>query len=292
MHRDDVVGFKMIESRNVEDMCVELRGVIGGDQNDVGEVGSVVGHDKNEDVGVLQIMDEQLRDANPCAPSLKHWKRKAQAQAENVGPPLCVERGKRKAVSMHKLGGPSTKVKRLKGEWGRGICGSCNPYVGGGWCIAPPTKMKIISWNCRGLGNPWIVRDLCQMVKDKRPNYLFLMETKSSKIKMEWLRVPMGFEGMFAVDPIGCSGGLALMWKDGGEFEIQNFTRRHITSVVRPQGQGIVWRFMSFYGHPDPSRRHESWELLTHLKGFTPDPWLFVGDFNEVVEQSEKEGGI
>jgi hypothetical protein len=56
--------------------------------------------------------------------------------------------------------------------------------------------------------------------------------------------------------------------------------------------RGQFGDFTGFYGHPDPSRRHESWDLLTHLKGFTPDPWLCVGDFNEVVEQSEKVGGI
>jgi hypothetical protein len=35
-------------------------------------------------------MDEQLRDAQPRAPSLKHWKRKARAKTENVGPPICL----------------------------------------------------------------------------------------------------------------------------------------------------------------------------------------------------------
>jgi endonuclease/exonuclease/phosphatase family metal-dependent hydrolase len=37
---------------------------------------------------------------------------------------------------------------------------------------------------------------------------------------------------------------------------------------------------------------HESWALLSHLRSFDPEPWLCIGDFNKVVEQSEKFGGV
>jgi hypothetical protein len=50
------------------------------------------------------------------------------------------------------------------------------------------------------------------------------------------------------------------------------------------------WKFTGFYGNPNPSKRGESWDLLRHLKHFFPQPWLCVGDFNEITEQHEKEG--
>lgn len=40
--------------------------------------------------------------------------------------------------------------------------------------------MKLISWNCQGLGNPLIVRALRAMVAQEKPDALFLMETKKS----------------------------------------------------------------------------------------------------------------
>ncbi|GLT62551.1 hypothetical protein SLA2020_351810 [Shorea laevis] len=43
--------------------------------------------------------------------------------------------------------------------------------------------MSLLSWNCRGLGNSRTVRNLCQMVEDKRPTILFLMETNSREIE-------------------------------------------------------------------------------------------------------------
>ena len=62
-------------------------------------------------------------------------------------------------------------------------------------------------------------------MKEKKPSFLFLMETISEKQKLEWLQVRLGFEGMFAVDLVGRSGGLALFWNEGTGLEIQNYSR-------------------------------------------------------------------
>ena len=83
-----------------------------------------------------------------------------------------------------------------------------------------PSIMNLLSWNCRGLGNPTVVRDLCQLTKEKKPTILFLMETKCRRHKMEYLWVKMGFDCMFVVDPIGRSGGLALCRNDADSLEI------------------------------------------------------------------------
>jgi hypothetical protein len=44
------------------------------------------------------------------------------------------------------------------------------------------------------------------MVKEKKPIFLFLVETISNKRQMEWIRVKLGFAGLFAVDLVGRSG--------------------------------------------------------------------------------------
>jgi exonuclease III len=66
--------------------------------------------------------------------------------------------------------------------------------------------MSFLSWNCRGLGNPWVVRDLHQMVKEKRPNLVFLMETKLHNKNLDFLRIRLKFNHMFMVDSVGKSG--------------------------------------------------------------------------------------
>jgi exonuclease III len=92
--------------------------------------------------------------------------------------------------------------------------------------------MTLLSWNYRGLGNPCTVRDLCRLVKTKKPNLVFLMETKSRNKRMETVRVRIGFANLFVVECIGKSGGLALLWNDEINVEIQNFSRHHINAKV------------------------------------------------------------
>jgi hypothetical protein len=51
------------------------------------------------------------------------------------------------------------------------------------------------------------------MVKENKPNILFLMETKCRKEKLEVIRVKLGFAGLFVVDSVGISGGLVVYQK-------------------------------------------------------------------------------
>jgi hypothetical protein len=95
---------------------------------------------------------------------------------------------------------------------------------------------------------------------------------------------------MFVVNPVGKSGGLALLWKEVEELEIQNYSRRHINAIVTDTTTGVQWKFTGFYGHPEWNKRKESWELLKHLQSYSPLAWLCIGDFNEIVDQSEKWG--
>ncbi|GLT69910.1 hypothetical protein SLA2020_420220 [Shorea laevis] len=88
--------------------------------------------------------------------------------------------------------------------------------------------MSLLSWNCRGLGNSRTVRDLRQMVEEKKPRILFLMETRIRQHRMQNIRKTLGFAGMLAVDPVGTGGGLALLWRNDNEVAIQNFSLRHI----------------------------------------------------------------
>ena len=128
------------------------------------------------------------------------------------------------------------------------------------------------------------------MIKDKRPNILFLMETKCNKGKMEKVRVKLGYEGLFTMDSVALSGGLALLWKENQGMEIQNFSWCHINGLITHSEREGYWKLGCFYGHPNPMKRHEFGVLLDHLNTHQPKAWLCVGDFNEITIQEEKWG--
>ncbi|XP_062152034.1 uncharacterized protein LOC133860439 [Alnus glutinosa] len=150
--------------------------------------------------------------------------------------------------------------------------------------------MSLLCWNCRGLGNPRTVRVLHHLVKEKKPNVVFLIETLCRGNTMEKIICKLGFEGLFVVNPIGRSGGLALLWKENLFLEIFNYSRQHINAIIRNEDGSPGWKFTGFYGFPNAARRWESWELLRLLKTFQPSAWLCAEDFNEILDQSEKQG--
>ncbi|KAK6124569.1 hypothetical protein DH2020_041687 [Rehmannia glutinosa] len=70
--------------------------------------------------------------------------------------------------------------------------------------------MNIISWNCRGLGNPRTIQELRDFIRSKNPQLVFLCETKCKSPVIENLKKSLNFHGC-AVDARGRSGGLALL---------------------------------------------------------------------------------
>lgn len=49
--------------------------------------------------------------------------------------------------------------------------------------------------------------------------------------------------------------------------------------------------YLSFvYAFPEPSNRHYLWERLERIATSRSDPWLIMGDFNEIKDNTEKRG--
>ncbi|PNT74361.1 hypothetical protein BRADI_1g13352v3 [Brachypodium distachyon] len=100
--------------------------------------------------------------------------------------------------------------------------------------------MKIIAWNCRGLGNRPAVRGLLELQKKGDPNILFLSETKLDRRRMEKFRNILGLQGMLVRDCEGRSGGVALFWWRSVDVSLRWLGRGHI-DVEGRLGPNLVW---------------------------------------------------
>lgn len=51
-----------------------------------------------------------------------------------------------------------------------------------------------------------------------------------------------------------------------------------------------VWRLSCFYGFPERARRQNSWDLIRLLASRSDLPWCIMGDFNDLLYDSDKWG--
>ncbi|KAK8335229.1 hypothetical protein V6Z12_A09G039500 [Gossypium hirsutum] len=150
--------------------------------------------------------------------------------------------------------------------------------------------MKIICWNCRGVGNPATVRDLKQLLVAIDPDIIFLCETKVSANRFDFVRRRCRMEGCLAVNAEGKGGGLVMMWKESKKVEIQTYSGNHIDALVHMKNESPI-RFTGFYGNADPNRRQNSWNMLKRVGQTVTGKWIIGGDFNAILVEAEKDGG-
>ncbi|KAK1366218.1 hypothetical protein POM88_041779 [Heracleum sosnowskyi] len=153
-----------------------------------------------------------------------------------------------------------------------------------------PLLMSTVSWNCQGMGPPWKLRFLQDVIRQERPSIVFLCETLSNKEKMEWVQARLGFKGMIVVEAQGRSGGLALLWKETNQVKLISLLKHHIDVEVNINGMQ-TWRLTGFYGEPKRSKRRKTWDLLRNLARDSNLPWCTIGDMNNIVSQEDKKGG-
>ncbi|XP_075665387.1 uncharacterized protein LOC142635056 [Castanea sativa] len=151
--------------------------------------------------------------------------------------------------------------------------------------------MIALSWNCRGLGNRRAVEVLAELVRQKVPTILFLMETKLTAREMEPIKKALGFPSMLAVSSDNRRWGLALLWKADVVVDTQTYSPNHIDVRVHTKA-ALEWRLTGIYGHPEDQRKSETWRLMRHLHARASLPWVCIGDFNEILASEEKNGRI
>lgn len=70
----------------------------------------------------------------------------------------------------------------------------------------------------------------------KFPKLVFLMETRSNNLRMEFVKRMINLEHCFTIQSYGLSGGLALLWSSDVDLTILSYSKWHINAWL----QGIA----------------------------------------------------
>ena len=147
--------------------------------------------------------------------------------------------------------------------------------------------MRILSYNCRGLGKSSTVLQCKKKALESKPDVLFLMETRLAKDKGERIWQKCGFTGGWEFPREGFSGGLILARRPKQQlhiiFESKNLVH---TNLMDNRGNPLSITFV--YGHPYHTKRDPVWARLRELKLLSHPNWLCIGDFNQILFVNDK----
>ncbi|CAL9011326.1 unnamed protein product, partial [Prunus brigantina] len=116
------------------------------------------------------------------------------------------------------------------------------------------SAMSVLSWNVQGLGNRCTFHDLRNLLQDKTPYIVFLIETRMTAVQMGGLVRRLGVGGVLCVPCEGFFGDLYILWKTSLQVVLLSSSFRHIDARV------------------------------------DIGPWMCCGDFNEILSADEKSG--
>jgi exonuclease III len=150
----------------------------------------------------------------------------------------------------------------------------------------------ILNWNVRGLNNPARRKVVLDLVRDTKATIVTLQETKLAEIDREVVSQTLGdrFIANFVYLPATDTKGGILTAVDENYFKILQMDRgiHSVTAKISTVAGTIEWFLTAVYGpQGDLDKLHFLGELrwMQHL---VSDKWLLIGDFNMILQASDK----
>lgn len=149
--------------------------------------------------------------------------------------------------------------------------------------------MSLLCWNCNGLGNPQKIQELSNRIRAQDPSIVFIAETWLTEARLKNFLKKLNFGDMHVVSKINQEGSLVLLWKTDLFLLVDSSFLNHIDAII-DEGRENSWWFIGFYCAPETHNHHVSWNLLRSLNSKFNLPWLYGGDFKEILKSHEKVG--
>ncbi len=168
---------------------------------------------------------------------------------------------------------------------------------GGFWCFIWVLfffmKLKIISWNVRGLNNPKKRESVKYWLRNWKCDVVCLQETKLAEVDLQLVRSLWGnsFVGWEFLPAVGSVGGVILLWDNRVVERLDSVVKTFsISCLWKGVSDSFVWVGTGLYGLSTDLLRSELWEELKEVQQTWASPCCVFGDFNVVRFPSERLG--
>lgn len=148
-----------------------------------------------------------------------------------------------------------------------------------------------LSWNVRGAYNKDAKRHIRDMIRRLHPSIFIIMETHIQYAWVQSFWESQGYKPIAIIEAIGHSGGLWIFQRNGLAMTttVQDISPHTISFRITSGGE--AWVCTGLYASPIPANRPPTWQHLCQLSNSISEPWLVVGDFNDIIMSSEQNGG-
>lgn len=152
--------------------------------------------------------------------------------------------------------------------------------------------MKILTWNCRGIGRPRAIRNPKANIRTHNPDAIFMSKTLLHYVNTAAVVNRLGFSHFVYNPPTGKWGGVLFIWLHGVDVETVFITSSVIAMLVYSDPTHTPWLLTLVYCPAQKKHKPNFWNILNTLSKNYPGPLLSIGDFNSILKQSEKSGGM
>lgn len=136
---------------------------------------------------------------------------------------------------------------------------------------------------------------MLRFLKLENPDIVFIIESRLKKEEFQHVKYKSGFNCCLSVDYRGKGkerdGCLILLWKENIQMNSISFFENHIRGSIADDMDSQSWFYIGIYGHPEEQNKRYTWILLQDLISSCGDRVLCVGDFNDIITDSEEVGG-
>lgn len=144
---------------------------------------------------------------------------------------------------------------------------------------------KSLFWNIRSISSSGTLERLEQFIILQKPSFIAICEPFNKADKLVKFRNMLGFANAYS----NSNSQIWIFWDDFLDCRVVEENEQQVTCIINWMGISIL--VSSVYAKCDAALREKLWDSLRDTADKYNLPWYIAGDFNCIVDLSEKKGG-